>query len=278
MNRRVMAVGSLATVVVLLILAVVTAGDGGQQITKKPTHEKKKPKAKTDADWKPHPGPVPFLMYHVIGEPQPGAPFPELYVSVADFEAQVDWLDRQGYEAVTQATIEDGWEKGAPVPPKPIVLTFDDGYLGQYTDAFPILRRHGWVGTLNLKAEGSDLSDRQVQKMIDAGWELASHTIGHLDLTTLDPATLKHELADSRTQLRRRFDVPVDSFCYPAGRYDDTVVAAVRAAGYESATTTDPGLADKSDPFSLKRIRISRDMGLSGFITTLRAQESQPRS
>jgi peptidoglycan/xylan/chitin deacetylase (PgdA/CDA1 family) len=224
--------------------------------------------------WKPHPGPVPFLMYHVIGDPKPGAPFPELFVSVADFRRQMDYLEKQGYQAVTEATIEDGWAKGTPVPPKPIVLTFDDGYLGQYTDAMPILREHGWAGVLNLKVEGSDLNEGEVKKMIAAGWELGAHTIHHLDLTNLSPSQLKEETAGARAILRRRFHVPVDDFCYPAGRYNDAVVRAVKAAGFRGATTTDPGLANKAEPLRLKRVRISRSHGVDGFITALRTAGS----
>ena len=72
-----------------------------------------------------------------------------------------------------------------------MVLSFDDGYRPQFTFALPELRRHGWAGLLNLKAEGSDLYESNVEAMIDAGWELASHTIDHSDLTTLSGADLE---------------------------------------------------------------------------------------
>ncbi|MDX6663673.1 MAG: hypothetical protein QOG09_1775 [Solirubrobacterales bacterium] len=265
-----------------VLIASLGGGGGGQgrapavattkESVKRPV--KKKPSgsiAVSHAGWKPHPGPVPILMYHVIGEPKPGAALPDLYVSVDDFRSQVDWLDAHGYQAITQSQLEDGWRKRSPLPPKPIVLTFDDGYLGQFTDAMPILRRHDWPGVLNLKATGSDLNTGEVRKMIIAGWELASHTINHLDLTQLDPATLRHELADSRAQLRRRFHVAVENFCYPAGRYDASVVAAVKRAGYRGATTTDPGLASSRELLTLKRIRINRGIGIAGFVTALRS-------
>ncbi|MDX6652088.1 MAG: hypothetical protein QOJ38_869 [Solirubrobacterales bacterium] len=264
-----------------VLIASLGGGDGKgsapalsttNESAKKPAQ--KKPSAAITVSrlgWKPHPGPVPILMYHVIGEPKPGAALPDLYVSVDDFRSQVDWLDAHGYQAITQSQLEDGWRKRSPLPPKPIVLTFDDGYLGQFTDAMPILRRHDWPGVLNLKATGSDLNTGEVRKMIAAGWELASHTINHLDLTQLDPTTLRHELADSRAQLRRRFHVAVEDFCYPAGRYDASVVAAVRRAGYRGATTTDPGLASSSELLTLKRIRINRGIGVAGFVTVLRS-------
>ena len=97
---------------------------------------------------------------------------------------------------------------------------------------------------LNLKAEGSDLYESNVEAMIAAGWELAAHTIDHFDLTTLDAASLQREVAGSRQILRREYGVPVRDFCYPAGRFDATVIAAVQAAGYAGATTEIPGYAE----------------------------------
>jgi peptidoglycan/xylan/chitin deacetylase (PgdA/CDA1 family) len=129
---------------------------------------------------------------------------------------------------------------------------------------------------LNLVAKGSDLPDDDVRKMLDADtpWELASHTVNHPDLTTLDAAGLKRELDGSRTMLQNRFGVPVNNFCYPAGRYDNTVIAAVKAAGYRGATTEVPGLATSEHPYELNRIQIALDDGLSGFVSKLKAAEA----
>jgi hypothetical protein len=127
-----------------------------------------------------------------------GTTYPELFVGRADFSRQMDWLDRNGYEAVTLEEVERAWYRGGTLPAKPVVLSFDDGYRPQFTFALPELRKHGWPGLLNLKAEGSDLYTSNVEAMIDAGWELAAHTIHHLDLTTLDAPQLKEEVAGSR--------------------------------------------------------------------------------
>ena len=148
--------------------------------------------------WEPHTGPVPILEYHVLGAPIPNAPYPELFVRRADFSRQMDWLDEHGYQAITLEEVEKAWYHGGTLPAKPVVLSFDDGYRPQFTFALPELRKHGWPGVLNLKAEGSDLYTSNVETMIHAGWELAAHTIHHLDLTTLDAAQLKEEVAGSR--------------------------------------------------------------------------------
>jgi peptidoglycan/xylan/chitin deacetylase (PgdA/CDA1 family) len=222
-------------------------------------------------DWTPHRGPVPILMYHVLGQPISGAPYPDLFVPRAEFRKQMDWLDRRGYQGVTLDEVERAWYGNGTLPRRPIVISFDDGYRPQYTFAFPQLRRHGWPGMLDLKAKGSDLYTHEVKQMIAAGWELASHTINHLDLTTLDPASLRHELQGSRAILRREYGVPVDNFCYPSGRYDDAAIAAVKAAGYRAATTTDPGLASREEPYTLKRVRVNGGDGVPGLATSLAA-------
>jgi peptidoglycan/xylan/chitin deacetylase (PgdA/CDA1 family) len=214
--------------------------------------------------WEPHTGPVPILEYHVLGAAPADAPYPELYVTRPDFHRQMDWLEEHGYEAVTLEAVEEAWYHGGTLPAKPVVLQFDDGYRPDFTYALPELRHHGWPGVLNLKAEGSDLYTSNVEAMIDAGWELAAHTINHLDLTTLDAATLQEEAAGSRRLLQREYGVPVANFCYPAGRFDDTVIAAVEAAGYTGATTEIPGDATRDKPYELDRFEILGSTGVGG--------------
>jgi hypothetical protein len=220
-------------------------------------------------DWHRYTGPVPILEYHVLGSPAPEAPYPELYVGRSDFSRQMDWLDQHGYEAVTLEEVEQAWYHGGTLPPKPIVLSFDDGYRPQFTFALPELRKHGWPGVLNLKAEGSDLYTSNVEAMIRAGWEVAAHTIHHLDLTTLETAQLNEEVAGSREMLRREYHVPVEDFCYPAGRFNSTVVEAVRNAGYVGATTEIPGYATRDHPYELDRFEILRSSGVAGMAADL---------
>jgi peptidoglycan/xylan/chitin deacetylase (PgdA/CDA1 family) len=186
----------------------------------------------------------------------------------------MDWLDQHGYQAVTLEQVEDAWYEGGTLPAKPVVISFDDGYRPQFTYALPELRRHGWPGVLNLKAEGSDLYESNVRAMIAAGWELAAHTIHHLDLTELDASQLQEEVAGSRRILQREYGVPVKNFCYPAGRFDATVVAAVKAAGYVGATTEIRGYASRRHPYELDRFEILGSGGLAGMVADLRSGES----
>jgi peptidoglycan/xylan/chitin deacetylase (PgdA/CDA1 family) len=219
--------------------------------------------------------PVPILMYHVIANPPANAPYPELYVPRASFAAQVGWLARHGYHAVTLQQVFDSWRGVRTLPAKPIVLTFDDGYLSQLRSAMPLLRRRHWAGVLNLELRNLDvvwgIRPPGIRKLIGAGWEIDAHTIHHQDLTTLGAAQLREEVAGSRAELRRRFHVPANFFCYPAGRYDDTVIAAVQAAGYLGATTTNYGLARPSELYTLARVRINGTDSISTFARKLEA-------
>lgn len=219
--------------------------------------------------WKPYTGPVPILEYHVLGPAPADAPYPELYVTRPDFHRQMNWLDENGFEAVTLEAVQDAWYHDGTLPAKPVVISFDDGYRPQFTYALPELRKHGWPGVLNLKAEGSDLYESNVEAMIDAGWELASHTVNHSDLTTLGTAELEEEVAGSRKMLRREYGVPVKNFCYPAGQFDNTVIEAVEAAGYKGATSEIPGEAERNAPYELKRFEILGSTGVDGLAEDL---------
>jgi peptidoglycan/xylan/chitin deacetylase (PgdA/CDA1 family) len=207
---------------------------------------------------------VPILMYHVIDEPPPGTAYPALWVGPEEFTAQVQGLKAAGYHGVTLQQIWNAWRHEGKLPRNPVVLSFDDGYGGQVHNALPTLSGVGWPGVLNL--ELANLKDtggtKAIRRLIRAGWEIDSHTLTHPDLTTVDDGRLAHELVGSRVRLRRYFGASVSRFfCYPSGHYDARVIAAVKAAGYLAATTTQPGWArPTADPFALSRIRVDRGM------------------
>lgn len=217
--------------------------------------------------------PVPILMYHRVERVKPGTPRRLLRVTREDFARQVRALKRAGYHAVTQRRVWRAWHAGGTLPSNPIVLSFDDGYRGQVTNALPILRSTGWPAVLNLTLRNLPGmgGTRAVKRMIRAGWELASHTRTHPDLRTLSPGELHDEVAGARHRLRRLFDVAVSFFCYPNGRYDDVVVAAVREAGHVAATTVVPGWAHPDEPYTLRRVRVDGGMSAKALLERLRA-------
>jgi peptidoglycan/xylan/chitin deacetylase (PgdA/CDA1 family) len=105
-------------------------------------------------------------MYHVIGDPPAGAPYPGLFVRPTDFTSQLRWLARHGYQAVKLRDVWDHWHRGAPLPERPIVVSFDDGYRSVVHDALPQMRDRRWPGVLNLTVKNlrglGGLSPRQV--------------------------------------------------------------------------------------------------------------------
>ncbi|MBJ7457795.1 MAG: polysaccharide deacetylase family protein [Thermoleophilaceae bacterium] len=285
--------------VFLIVVIVLLTGGGDEQSAEQSVAEKPAAKAvakqpivtaatgatagvtpqSTEKVSGPHDDPVPILMYHVTkAAPPAGTPYPELWVSPADFKGQMNWLADNGYTGITMAQLFNYWDDGFKLPEKPVVISFDDGYPSHAKTARPVLAGHKWPGVLFLKLGNvnnpeSGLSASHVKSLLASGWELGSHTIDHSDLTTLSASELEVEVADSKEQISDKFGVPIEFFCYPAGKFDATVVAAVEAAGYKGATTVLDGLATPDKPYELKRIRINGNDGVDGFASKLRAAE-----
>jgi peptidoglycan/xylan/chitin deacetylase (PgdA/CDA1 family) len=217
--------------------------------------------------------PAPILMYHHVAAPGPSARLPALWVQPAVFAAQVRVLRHAGYRAVTLGRVWDAWNGGPPLPRRPIVVSFDDGYADQVRHALPALRRARWPAVLNLTLDflpgmGGTAA---VRRLLAAGWEIDSHSITHPDLTTLGPERLRAELTGSRERIRELFGVPASFFAYPSGRLNGAVAAAVRRAGYLAATTTRTGYATPRDPFRLARVQVSRGLTAADLLRRLRA-------
>jgi peptidoglycan/xylan/chitin deacetylase (PgdA/CDA1 family) len=215
---------------------------------------------------------LPTLMFHHVGEPPPGADEIRvgLTVSGADFEAMMAYLKEAGYHPVTQTQLFQALFEGVPLPEKPVMLTFDDGYLDNYQVAVPALQKYGFPATFYVITDKIGTSEymtwEQVMELDREGMDIGSHTSSHLDLTTLSAADLQHELGDSGAAISSRLGHPVYWLCYPAGEYDADVINYSRAAGYLLAVTTEPGEQQSSDsPFEIMRYRVRSDTGLEGF-------------
>ena len=278
-RRRRLAAGLIAAAAALVAAIVVVAdASGGSSAARDPAARSARPsalpapartpgprRAPTASSSAGPPGtePVPILMYHVIAAPPPDAPFPGLYVEPAEFAEQMQALKSAGWHAVTLDQVEAYWRRGVPLGAgKPIVLSFDNGYQSQYTQALPVLRRLGWVGDENIQLTGlppsqGGLGPEEIRGLLAAGWELDTQGISHADLVTLDAEQLHYQVAVARQILQQRYHVAVNWFCYPSGDYDPTVVAAVKAAGFIGSTTVVPGWAHPSDdPYRLHRLRV----------------------
>lgn len=227
---------------------------------------------------------VPILAYNVINAPPPGSTAnPSLYVPAGEFSAQMNALKAAGWHAVTLNQLYAFWRRGVPLGAgKPIVLTFDTGYASQYANALPILKQLGWVGVENLQVNGlsqSDggITDAQIRALVSAGWELDTDGVSGTDLTTIDGAQLNIEVTGARQILSTRYGAPVNWFRYPQGHYDPTVIAAVRAAGFDGAMTDISGWASPArDGFLLPRVAVTGGTSPTALLSQIAAAQSSP--
>jgi peptidoglycan/xylan/chitin deacetylase (PgdA/CDA1 family) len=226
---------------------------------------------------------VPILMYHVINPPPAGAKFPGLYVPREELSEQMDALAHAGFHAVTMDQMLANWTHGASLGPgKPVVLSFDNGYQSQLTNAEPVLRRHGWVGVENIQLTGlppsqGGLSRAQVAELVADGWELDTQGISHADLIAISSTALHEQVVVAREQLQARYHVPVNWFCYPSGHYDAAVVQTVKAAGFVGSTTVVPGWASPSgDSYRLPRLRVLGGTSGQALVSQIEAIRSDP--
>jgi peptidoglycan/xylan/chitin deacetylase (PgdA/CDA1 family) len=231
-----------------------------------------------------------ILMYHMVCEPRPGAQFNKLRVPPARFEEQLRWLRDRGWHFAPMSALE---EPGA-LPPHTVVLTFDDGYQDNLLNADPLLEKYGACATLYLVEDRFDrdwssdkkahhdsgelmrepkLSDAQLEAMLASGrWELGGHTRTHANLSKLDAAARRQEIAGSRERLRARFGVALSSFAYPFGIYGPEDVEAAREAGFRTAVTTQEGIAEDlvAEALELPRVKVSGRDNLFAFRLRLR--------
>jgi peptidoglycan/xylan/chitin deacetylase (PgdA/CDA1 family) len=214
-------------------------------------------------------------MYHVVAAAPSGVAYSDLWVAPGRFTREMHALAHAGYHATTLDTVWRAWHGRGSLPRHPVVISFDDGYQSQSTTARRKLDELGWPGVLNLEVKNvglrGGLARNEVRAMLRDGWEIDAHTLTHPDLTTVDAARLRREVAGSRRWLRHAFGAPVNFFAYPSGRYSPAVEAAVRAAGYMGATTTQSGEATRAaDPYALPRVRVTPEMTPGQLVATVR--------
>lgn len=208
---------------------------------------------------------VPILMYHYLGNlpPNPDAIRRDLTVSPARFEAQLASLHDQGYHTISLRQLYDHLTTGSPVPPKPIILTFDDGYLDNYENAYPLLIRNGFTATFFIISDFADASRPgymtwdQLREMHAHGMEIEAHTRNHPDLRNRKPAFLKAQIGGSREAIESQIGARPRFLAYPAGKYDQAVIDTLRAEGFWGAVTTRQGIRHSAERvFELARVRV----------------------
>ncbi len=219
---------------------------------------------------------IPILMFHRIGAPPPGALVPGHYVPKARFERMVRALRRFGYTGMRLHDAYQALQGQAPLPKKPVVVTFDDGYRHLIDRAFPALRREGFSATVFLvvdRAGGRNEWDivqgdapEEVMSLEEArgeehgGIEFGSHGLTHVRLTAVSAEVARTEVTLSRQRLESALGKPVMFFCYPYGAMNPEVRRLVLEAGYLGACSTIKGVnVQGCDPFGLRRLNVRRD-------------------
>lgn len=217
---------------------------------------------------------IPILMYHKVN-PNPATGGKGLRVNPAVFEKQMRYLAYRGYTSVSINDVVRHITYGAPLPPRPVAIAFDDGYMDNYRYAFPILKKYNITATIFVVSDiigGTNDFDylagkqplngmmgwKELKEMSDAGNSIGSHTLSHARLTDISQEKALKEISQSKKVLEEGLGKPVEVFCYPYGNYNGKVAAMVEESGYLAAVTTDQGLSGQGDNiFALPRIRVT---------------------
>lgn len=190
---------------------------------------------------------IPILAYHTVknffyGSSQKDYSF---NVTPAMFAKQMKYLKDNGYAAISTENVVNYFEENVPLPEKPVVITFDDGWESQYENALPVLKKYGFIATFFITTddigEKDFLSWEQVKKLTAMGMEIGSHTESHPMLTDSSEEELRRELSGSKSIIEENIGSEVRVLAYPYGLYDAHIISMAKDAGYLAARTTDAG-------------------------------------
>ncbi|HSX40128.1 MAG TPA: polysaccharide deacetylase family protein [Candidatus Saccharimonadales bacterium] len=206
---------------------------------------------------------VPILMYHYVEYVQDAGDKTRISLNTTPdtLDSEIKTLSDAGYTFLTARELTAIINGKIKLPVKPVVLTFDDGYRDFYTDAYPILKKYhakatqyvisGFLGLAN------HLTVEQLKEIAKDGLvEIGAHTVHHVWLKGQSAENVAYETEQSRKQLEDLIQMPVVSFAYPFGAFDQQALDLVQKAGYSSAVSTIPGVeGSKENEFFLYRLR-----------------------
>ena len=223
---------------------------------------------------------VSVLMYHMIGDIQNNA----AVMTEANLRLQMNYLRDHGYNPITMQELYDYITKGAPLPEKPVCITFDDGYLDSYTIVYPLMKEYGFPWTLFLITDDvgkpyNRMTWDQLKEMADSHTvTIANHTLSHPKLHNLATAKEKEkEIVEANEALKYHLGIDNAWLAYPYGDYDDQVVEICKKAGIKMAVTTDSGRVHVgSYPYELKRVYVGNDISLARFSERLNKDNYTP--
>lgn len=176
------------------------------------------------------------------------------------FEEQMQWLFDNGYQTITIDDLYNLIYDGGEIPQRPVVITFDDGNLDIYNNAFPILKKFGYVATFYVVESyinGKDMvSTDQLKELIQNGWQIGSHSKTHVHLPA-EGVDLAQELRMSKLDMEEKLGVPINSIAYPFGEISDDVIRLTFSYGYKSGVGLGMSVTHaRNSIFYLSRIEI----------------------
>ena len=221
--------------------------------------------------------PVPILMYHSIAA-APNDATRELSVAPEAFAEQLALLGDLNFSPVNTADLAASWRSGKPLPERPVLITFDDGYEGVHRHALPALAQHGFASTLFVSTgwirgdhdTGGGLDTMldwdQVRELAGADVEIGGHSHTHPQLDQLDDDTLRAELVRCKEIVADELGAVPVSFAYPYGYSSRRVRQAVRETGFAQALAVGNDLARRRQgPYALRRVTVRRSTGVEEF-------------
>jgi peptidoglycan/xylan/chitin deacetylase (PgdA/CDA1 family) len=234
-------------------------------------------------DWKMHfathaggRAPLPILMYHRITTLPADASESarEWTTSPASFVAQLDHLRNAGHAVISLGELASYLESSQPLPARPVVITFDDGYVDFYDTAWPALQNHGYTATMFVIAShvdyGAFLDWEQLIQLEQAGITIGSHTLDHTGLKGLAADELLRQIEGSKADLDAHLQTPIAWMTYPYGSYDAQAIAALAGAGYSLGLTINPSRYQvRGEPYRLNRIHAPYDATIAEFAALL---------
>ena len=226
---------------------------------------------------------VPILMYHHISDnarwPDDGR-MKRLTVQPEQFTAQLDYLQQAGYTTITLDELATALQTGTPMPAKPVILTFDDGYKDFATKAFPLLQRYQAKATIFIISgrvdetdylTWDDLRTLAASPLITVG----AHTRNHPQLTKIKPEHSFEELEQGKTDPETNLQISVHHLAYPSGNYNDTTVAQATKIGYTTAVTVHYGVDERATKLlRLPRVFVNGGTPLADFVEGLEGKRT----
>lgn len=161
---------------------------------------------------------IPVLMYHMIGV-DPDDPHNQACLREENFRAQMKFLKDNDFHPITMDQLYEYMVHHKPVPVRPVVLTFDDGYADTYSIVMPVMKEYGFACTVFIPTydadQGTRLTWQQIKEMHDAGIQIASHSYHHERVNEQGPDTLAKEIAKSQEELKAQLGIDNAYFAIP---------------------------------------------------------------